>query len=1189
MRRHLVLLGWGILGFIFAAACSGGGISQAGKDAVVETGGGDLTDGDDGAATGDEEGPRPEGVTDPSPDPAKEAVMPDPSPDPAPDPSPDPEPDPIEPDLPPADGDEPDAEPEPGEEGPEPQPDAPAEAGEDAAPDPGPEAEAHACTTDQDCLDLLGTPPPCQIRFCHGTAWECRTLNVPDGMPCDDDDACTTAGTCKGGQCAAAGHLDCSDGDPCTDNWCEADTGCAFGYNTAPCDDGDPCTGDGTCDQGACTPGAAIDCNDSNPCTQETCIAGVGCRYENLSAPCDDGDACTTGDRCVDGLCTATAGRDCGDGDPCTDDGCEPLIGCVKTPNAAPCDDGDPCTDGDSCAQGACLAGLPTDCSDGNPCTSQVCQPGVGCVYAPNQASCDDGDLCTDGDQCRDGVCYSGPAFDCDDGDECTTDSCDPVTGCAHARSLGACDDGDPCTGPDHCWEGRCETAGVTDCDDGNDCTADSCNPAKGCVHTPLSAGTCDDLNACTTGDACVAGRCAGQGTQCDDNNPCTDDLCAPGAGGGTCSHVFNTRPCNDGSACTTGDVCASGTCGGAAVPCDDGNPCTDDSCDPVKGCAHVPSTASCEDGTPCTEGDKCAGGKCVPGALIDCNDGNPCTNDACTPAKGCVHLPNTAACDDGDRCTGADRCAAGECAGGAAVRCDDGNPCTDDACVPATGCGFAPNNAWCEDGLKCTAGDRCGGGVCVPGGPATCDDGKPWTIDSCNETDGCVHEVSPEVCDGVDNDGDLLVDEDLGETTCGQGACEITVANCKDGKPQWCAPLPAVDEVCNGIDDDCDGATDEELGSTTCGLGVCAVTVENCVEGMPVVCVPDPSKAAAETCNGLDDDCDGQGDLPGTPGCKELYKDMDGDGYGVTVHHKCLCGPSAPYTAAHPGDCDDLEPAANPAALETCDGIDNDCNGSADDGAPEALCGKPPHAASAACTAGTCVLTCAGGWHDVNLVYADGCECEGEDETTGNSCADAAALVPLTDDFGDSVTVEGKVIGADEDWYKVEARDAADTGTFAAPGHDRYYVKALVEWPLDGSIAVQVRRGGCASEAECKGATVTHYDWAPSGKDPAGTPGRTACVDPSATWACCAPGKCAAGGSADGCCETTAQCAAWRGIRHCTNDTATYWIRVFRTAGTPKACEETSYKLLLWNGRQEICGDKIDNDLDGVADEGCP
>jgi hypothetical protein len=57
----------------------------------------------------------------------------------------------------------------------------------------------------------------------------------------------------------------------------------------------------------------------------------------------------------------------------------------------------------------------------------------------------------------------------------------------------------------------------------------------------------------------------------------------------------------------------------------------------------------------------------------------------------------------------------AGPCAN---ITCDDGNPCTNDSCLPAGDCQFLNNDAPCDDGSKCTNGDTCANGSCVAGGP---------------------------------------------------------------------------------------------------------------------------------------------------------------------------------------------------------------------------------------------------------------------------------------------------------------------------------------------------------------------------------------------------------------------------------------------------------------------------------------
>ncbi|GAG87539.1 unnamed protein product, partial [marine sediment metagenome] len=70
--------------------------------------------------------------------------------------------------------------------------------------------------------------------------------------------------------------------------------------------------------------------------------------------------------------------------------------------------------------------------------------------------------------------------------------------------------------------------------------------------------------------------------------------------------------------------------------------------------------------------------------------------------------------------------------------------------------------------------------------------------------------QPSEEICDGLDNDCDGLIDEDLSQTTCGVGACQVTVNNCVGGTLQTCTPGIPTEEICDGIDNNCDGQIDE-------------------------------------------------------------------------------------------------------------------------------------------------------------------------------------------------------------------------------------------------------------------------------------------------------------------------------------------------------------------------------------------
>ena len=123
-----------------------------------------------------------------------------------------------------------------------------------------------------------------------------------------------------------------------------------------------------------------------------------------------------------------------------------------------------------------------------------------------------------------------------------------------------------------------------------------------------------------------------------------------------------------------------------------------------------------------------------------DCEDGNPCTDDACNVGTGvCTHLANQAPCDDGVACTVNDQCADGLCTHGTPTDalCNDEDVCTDDLCAPQ-GCDYANNQAACDDGVACTNGDQCLAGTCR--GADACPAGE-----ACDHDAGaCTAQIDP-------------------------------------------------------------------------------------------------------------------------------------------------------------------------------------------------------------------------------------------------------------------------------------------------------------------------------------------------------------------------------------------------------------------------------------------------------------
>ncbi|MGB0716931.1 MAG: hypothetical protein ACPGXK_13700, partial [Phycisphaerae bacterium] len=299
------------------------------------------------------------------------------------------------------------------------------------------------CNVDSDCND----GNPCTSDTCPSGV--CIFTNNTD--PCDDGNACTTSDTCSAGTCVGGPAPNCDDGNACTDDSCDTVAGCVNTNNTDPCDDANACTTGDTCAGGSCVGGPAPDCNDSNVCTDDACDPATGCVNVDNTAACDDGDACTTADTCSSGTCVGGPAPDCDDGNPCTDDTCDPVLGCIYTNNTAACDDGNACTTNDTCSAGVCVGGAAPNCDDSNVCTDDTCDPASGCVNVDNAASCDDGDACTTNDTCAAGVCVGGAAPNCDDSNGCTTDTCDTVLGCLNTNNTDACDDGNACTTNDAC------------------------------------------------------------------------------------------------------------------------------------------------------------------------------------------------------------------------------------------------------------------------------------------------------------------------------------------------------------------------------------------------------------------------------------------------------------------------------------------------------------------------------------------------------------------------------------------------------------------------------------------------------------------------------------------------------------------------------------------------------------------
>ncbi|MFH1531264.1 MAG: hypothetical protein ABIK09_11110 [Pseudomonadota bacterium] len=469
-------------------------------------------------------------------------------------------------------------------------------------------------------------------------------VQAPCGCLSDAECAPAVAEACVAWRCVEGADgcgfcgqapLDCDDGEPCTEDSCDPATGDCVHASIGEgedCDDGDLCTVADTCDAtGACT-GLTLDCDDLNGCTLDECAPLTGeCTHVNVAVACDDGDPCTEGDVCAGGACQpGPDGPDCDDANDCTDDVCDPGTGgCVHTPSAAP-----GCCESDE------------DCNDDNACTADTCDPEDGsCAnVAVDGAPCDDGDACTLEDACIDGACTPAADLDCEDLNECTTDSCDPNSGCVHAQVADAapCTDGNVCTQGDGCLDGVCVPGVPVACDDGDACTTDACVPGEGCVNTPIPLPDCCNTAAdCNDGDVCTADTC--EDNLCE-HAPvigpgccvpqCTGKVCGPNGCGGTCGECL-AGYCEAGQCLTVcvpqcaGKVCGPNGCGGSCGACQPGL-----ACGPAGQCQQcVPQCAGAmECGADGCGGicGACAGGEsCDPDGL--CQSSCDCVGAACS------------------------------------------------------------------------------------------------------------------------------------------------------------------------------------------------------------------------------------------------------------------------------------------------------------------------------------------------------------------------------------------------------------------------------------------------------------------------------------------------------------------------------------------------------------------------------